>query len=176
MPHEGLVQLYMEASGWKLIEGRVGARTRHFDLVFATADQVLVTQIKTSSEPYGWIRYQPKDPLKTAEGLLKAASTRGGNAIVVFVQLPEEPVTVLAERDGRPVLVTTMPEPIRMTWWPLEFAAKVEHARDEYAKGFYQYGERKGQPLPRTGCGYPAQVDEFPTLESYLAELPGGTA
>jgi hypothetical protein len=89
---------------------------------------------------------------------------------MILVQLPEEPVTTIAENDGKPVLVTTMPPPTLVTWAdPLEFAAKVDHARDEYAKGFYQYGDHKGQPLPRTGCGYPARVDEFPTLESYLA-------
>lgn len=167
---EGHIQLYMESRGWKLIEGKVGARTQHFDLVFARGNEVLVTQVKTSSEEFGWIRYQPTDPLKSAEGLLKAAFERNGKAIMILVQLPEEPVTTIAENDGQPVLVTTMPPPTLVTWAdPQEFAAKVEHARDEYAKGFYQYGERKGQPLPRTGCGYPAQVDEFPTLESYLA-------
>jgi len=46
----------MESRGWKLIEGKVGDRTRHFDLVFARGDEVLVTQVKTSSEEFGWIR------------------------------------------------------------------------------------------------------------------------
>ncbi|MGW7825004.1 hypothetical protein ACWGLF_44940 [Streptomyces puniciscabiei] len=134
---EACVQLYMEGRGWKLIEGRVGARTKHFDLIFEKDSRVLVTQIKTSSEEYGRIRYQPKDPLKTAESLLTAASTRNGDAIMVLVQMPEEPVTVLDERDGRRVLMTTVPEPTLITWAdPLEFAAKIEHARDKYAKGF----------------------------------------
>lgn len=105
-------------------------------------------------------------------GELKVASERGGQAIMMFVQLPEEPTTVITESDGRPVMVTTMPEPTLVTWvGPLELAAKVEHSRDEYAKGSYPHGPRKGQPLPRTGCSHPARVDEFPTLQSYLARV-----
>ncbi|WP_435598198.1 hypothetical protein [Streptomyces anulatus] len=112
------------------------------------------------------------DPLKTAKGLLKAASERDGTAVMIFVQLPEEPATTLAEHEGQPVLVTAKPTPTLITWaGPLEFAGQVEHAREEYAKGFYQHGERKGQPLPRTGCGYPARADEFPALEPYLMEI-----
>lgn len=73
------------------------------------------------------------------------------------VHLPAGPVTTLTESDGQLVMVTSMPSPTLVTWAdPLEFAAKVEHCRDEYARDFYQYGERKGQPLPRTGCAYPA--------------------
>ncbi|WP_329538549.1 hypothetical protein OG568_61270 (plasmid) [Streptomyces sp. NBC_01450] len=164
------MQLYMEDRGWKLIEGKIGSRTKHFDLVFEKNGRVLVTQVKTSSEEYGWIRYQPANPRKSAEGLVQAASTRSGQAIMVLVQLHEAPTTVLAERDGLRVLETVMPEAALITWAePLKFADMVEEARDEYAKGFYQGGKKKGQPLPRTGLGYPVCVDQFQDLESFLA-------
>ncbi|WP_406220795.1 hypothetical protein [Streptomyces decoyicus] len=172
---EGRVQLYMEERGWALTEGRVGARTEDFDLVFERGGHILVTQIKTSSAADGRVRYQTKDPHQSAEALVRKAASRGGRAVMVLVHLSEAPVTALAARDGRPVLETTMPEPTLITWaGPVDFAAKVEKARDLYGSGMYLIGPQKGQPRPRTGLGYPVCVDEFPALSSFLADLDAG--
>ncbi|MFF3468858.1 hypothetical protein ACWCQN_46140 [Streptomyces sp. NPDC001984] len=43
-----------------------------------------------------------RNKLKSAKDLLQAASGRGGKAIMVFVQLPEEPTTDITENDGQP--------------------------------------------------------------------------
>lgn len=65
-----------------------------------------------------------------------------------------------------------MPEAALITWAEsLGFADMVEEARDEYAKGFCQGGEKKGQPLPGTGLGDPVRVGQFPDLKSFLADL-----
>lgn len=172
---EGRVQLYMEERGWTLTEGRIGAKTQDFDLVFERGGHVLVTQIKTSSADDGRVRYQNKDPHQSAEALVRRAVSRSGRAIMVLVHLSEAPVTALATRDGHPVLETTMPEPTLITWAdPIDFATKVEKARDAYGSEKYLIGPRKGHPRPREGLGYPVCVNEFPTLSSFLADLGAG--
>ncbi|MFG2631697.1 hypothetical protein [Streptomyces sp. NPDC048473] len=98
---EGRVELYMEGRGWTLTEGRDGAKTEDFDLVFERGGHVLVTQIKTSSADDGRVRYQNKDPHQSAEALVRKAVSRSGRAVMVLVHLPEAPVSALATRDGR---------------------------------------------------------------------------
>ncbi|MFI7337052.1 hypothetical protein ACIBUY_03830 [Streptomyces sp. NPDC050085] len=172
---EGRVQLYMEERGWKLIEGGVGLRTEDFDLVFKRGSHVLVTQIKTSSADDGRILYRNTHPHESANALVDKAIARSGRAIMVLVHLPEAPTITLVTRDGHPVLETTMPEPSLITWAdPVDFAAKVEKERDEYASSTYLIGKRKGQPRRREGLWYPVCVDEFPALSSLLEDLEVG--
>lgn len=171
------MQLYMEERGWRVAEGRIGARTRDFDLVFERDCHVLVTQIKTSSAADGRIRYPNPDPYKSAKDLVQQAEARNGLAVMVLVQLSEEPVTTVVKRGSQPVLETTMPEPKYLTWAdPFDFAATVEWERDEYAKGVYERGPRKGEPRDRKGCGYPVSAQQFPALDSLLSDLEAGAA
>lgn len=172
---EGRVQLYMQERGWRVAEGRIGARTKHFDLVFERERHVLVTQIKTSSAADGRIRYPNPDPYKCAKDLAQQAEARNGRAVMVLVQLSEEPVTTLVKRAIRDVLETTMPEPKYLTWAdPFDFAAAVEWGRDKYAKGLYERGPRKGELRDRKGCGYPVGVQQFPALDSLMSDLEAG--